>query len=555
MLRGILTLLFALCFPASGMARGLHAIYQRSIRGKTPLEVACKSGALCVIVRSPDWMPPSAAVQSSSAPPSTATTATTSEAEAAAERNSTRVQDRDQSASAEKAAIIMSAEDVSTEEIEDEQSPRQNPEEGGMSSNEAVTEGELATARSTTHEQHICSGNLANPGQQSQSAANPTQQSRTLSKHTADDENRSIRPVTRWYSSRPATRWYSLSGRTIHGTCDLPRGYALSMLPCDFPTSRFREIETKETVAASTPSTSLKPISSTLNRIATEVAQEYGIRPLESIHIDGLSMSWSMSKAAIAVFQTLYAFFTLYETRGNQIETFGYAAFGLTVTPYLIMSLVNLGANIVTPDYPCIYLVRDRVMSEVEERTQIPFKRVVGEIKEIGEDDGERILLHHDDDVPFSESIMALDVRRQFRVGMIIIVPTVVLSAIPIAVIAGLTHFHQGHSTHAQRCWVMIWLVFGVWIGAYASILRLMIIETEGRSWSMKVSESEENASSFHEGKTRSHEGNLPSHRKSWDPTELVTTIQIVFFAAPGIGGLVVVGQMLSAYGDCKTLF
>jgi hypothetical protein len=35
-----------------------------------------------------------------------------------------------------------------------------------------------------------------------------------------------------------------------------------------------------------------------------------------------------------------------------QLDTFGYAAFGLTVVPY---ALVNLISNITTPDYPYIY--------------------------------------------------------------------------------------------------------------------------------------------------------------------------------------------------------
>ena len=60
----------------------------------------------------------------------------------------------------------------------------------------------------------------------------------------------------------------------------------------------------------------------------------------------------------------LYAAFTLYETRGDQIKRYGYPAFGLTVGPYLVMSLVNLINSILTPNYVAVYLVKTEVMAE-----------------------------------------------------------------------------------------------------------------------------------------------------------------------------------------------
>lgn len=106
----------------------------------------------------------------------------------------------------------------------------------------------------------------------------------------------------------------------------------------------------------------------------------------DTTHVDDISMSYSLSKGIIAVFQTLYTSFTLYETRGNQIDRFEYAAFGLTVAPYLVMSLVNLASNVMTPDFDCIYLVRDSVMDEVEVRKGVVFERVDGELKTHGSD-------------------------------------------------------------------------------------------------------------------------------------------------------------------------
>jgi hypothetical protein len=46
-----LALFFALMFPSLGLNRGLEAIAQCAIRGKTPLEKACRAGALAVVAR------------------------------------------------------------------------------------------------------------------------------------------------------------------------------------------------------------------------------------------------------------------------------------------------------------------------------------------------------------------------------------------------------------------------------------------------------------------------------------------------------------------------
>ena len=52
-----------------------------------------------------------------------------------------------------------------------------------------------------------------------------------------------------------------------------------------------------------------------------------------------LSSSYSVVKTTITIIQILYATFTLYKTtKGPQIKQYGYAAFGLTVVPYVSFS-------------------------------------------------------------------------------------------------------------------------------------------------------------------------------------------------------------------------
>jgi hypothetical protein len=83
-----------------------------------------------------------------------------------------------------------------------------------------------------------------------------------------------------------------------------------------------------------------------------------------------------------ALLQSLYASLTLYRTGGGQVNRYGFAAPGLTVLPYAVMSILNLMANLVAPHYPTLYLVRSEVMEEAERRTGLPFHYVVGKVVE-----------------------------------------------------------------------------------------------------------------------------------------------------------------------------
>ena len=93
-----------------------------------------------------------------------------------------------------------------------------------------------------------------------------------------------------------------------------------------------------------------------------------------------LSSNYNLPKGLIAIFQTLFASATLYQTRGDQIQRYGYAAFGSTVAPYLVMSIINLWGTILTPDYPCVYLVRSEIMDEASRREGANFEGIVAKL-------------------------------------------------------------------------------------------------------------------------------------------------------------------------------
>ena len=93
-----------------------------------------------------------------------------------------------------------------------------------------------------------------------------------------------------------------------------------------------------------------------------------------------LSSSFNQVKGMVALLQSIYASFTLYRSSGGQVEQYGFAAPGLTVLPYAVMSALNLVANLLTPQYPTMYLVRSEVMEEAERRTGLSFPYVVGKV-------------------------------------------------------------------------------------------------------------------------------------------------------------------------------
>lgn len=70
-----------------------------------------------------------------------------------------------------------------------------------------------------------------------------------------------------------------------------------------------------------------------------------------------LSCNYSVPKAMVAIIQVLYGTMEMYQSSSRQLPKFGYAAYSLTVIPYLIMSLVNLVATACEPRYPTMFLV------------------------------------------------------------------------------------------------------------------------------------------------------------------------------------------------------
>lgn len=282
------------------------------------------------------------------------------------------------------------------------------------------------------------------------------------------------------------------------------------------------------------------------------------VRVNETKYPATLSAHVTSAKAVIAIFQTLYSCATLYLARGDQIIQYGYAAFGLTVAPYSIMSIVNLVGNLCTPDFAALQLVSSPALDEALDRGH-RIGAVVGRLAEAPVDssswngtivaiDSEKevylmdlkpedsllanakpftALVHiGSDSKPSRQSLTEarLDkVRRSSPMGkrymraFLIMVVTLA----PFCINGAISKFDAGRSNRAQRLWTMSWLVIGAigrWGATYGPIREALYVETE--------------------------------------PGDGFWTITIVLlcmlvYGMPVIGGMSAVIQMLLQYGSC----
>ncbi|KAF8245883.1 hypothetical protein K440DRAFT_467240, partial [Wilcoxina mikolae CBS 423.85] len=79
-----------------------------------------------------------------------------------------------------------------------------------------------------------------------------------------------------------------------------------------------------------------------------------------------LATQYNVLKILAAMFQTIFASVTLYRARGDQLERYGYAAFGLTVIPFIVMSLINLTAHLAAPTYSTLFMLHSPEMDEAK---------------------------------------------------------------------------------------------------------------------------------------------------------------------------------------------
>lgn len=181
---------------------------------------------------------------------------------------------------------------------------------------------------------------------------------------------------------------------SIHGEYCLPPGYMMARLPVGAVVKPFRELEPPPTIDPTEPSTISRgfwpynKIRSYFESQEVDSAQNpSNDKAIKNSSIStrkgsGISCSHNFLASLAGIGQLYFAVASIYKASINQIDTFGYAAYSLTVIPYALMTAVNLIALVITPDYPAVYMVESSIMVEARSRGGL-FTGTVGVLDEV----------------------------------------------------------------------------------------------------------------------------------------------------------------------------
>lgn len=257
-----LALLTALLLPVSGIVRGMNAIYSRAVFDETPLGTAARAGALCTVVRSDKWEPKPGdkiKIRILRCPPRDIT-------QPKARWSKRMLSWCERMLSWSVRILSWSERMLSRSESTFPKPP------------------EFLSLFKKTREQDWSSG----------------------------DGNQELSDVSKFKlrihhsllsTFRPSPRGLNIRHRHIYGTCSLPEGYALSLIPHGARVQNLEGRQVYPTDAEDSP----KWYESLQHRFTHE-------RPRDNYNI---TSSYSFSKGLIAIFQTVYASITLYRTRGD----------------------------------------------------------------------------------------------------------------------------------------------------------------------------------------------------------------------------------------------
>ncbi|KAI5795196.1 hypothetical protein EDC01DRAFT_76539 [Geopyxis carbonaria] len=273
-----------------------------------------------------------------------------------------------------------------------------------------------------------------------------------------------------------------------------------------------------------------------------------------------LSNNTSLLKSLVAICQLLYSAWELYSARGAQLQTYGYAAYSLTTVPYALMSLVNLWATVLSPQYSCLFLVDREMPAEsvlVESESLNQKKSTVSDHQgsiiheeEVARDlehgvvrsDSRALISNINERIAGSVGIIELDspydvswpkkkARFDFREppnrhtlhAAAMYIGIALFLAAPYLTIRGLTHFDRGtHSTHSQRVWIIMWITTG-------QIAALPFLEELMPTYKQKSAER---------------------WRKLFKFLRVCSLLSFV----SAVGGYVVVVQMINSFGVCANV-
>jgi hypothetical protein len=318
----------------------------------------------------------------------------------------------------------------------------------------------------------------------------------------------------------------------IHGLCRLPEGYDLMVV---HPTATFEHDNEITKLNAKLP------LYEKLWKAATKVFRT------DSNPKTALCSNYNIIKILVSFIQLLLASSTLYQTQGDQINRYGYAAFGLTVAPYLWMSFINLLANIMCPQFDSIFLVESTDLDSLRAAIQAAGPGAMDQFVVIGTvgrlTPGADVELKRrykkalrrnqlplpSEDVSGGEVAVTLitDVnnRDESWTSAFISFVAFLAATVPLAIVGGLSRFQPGQSVVYERVWTMAWLATGIWVGGGLGSVA-----------------------------DRIEERPIIGGSNERNPFLHGYMIGNMLWVAPAIGGYVVVGKMIYDFGICTNI-
>ncbi|KAI9720763.1 MAG: hypothetical protein M1828_005554 [Chrysothrix sp. TS-e1954] len=166
-------------------------------------------------------------------------------------------------------------------------------------------------------------------------------------------------PIPRWMQYYDTVDQVVPRERRIHGFVRLRPGFVLAHVPYDAVVRPLvARVSTKKTFM--------------INRDAD-------VNPCQQ----GISWTYSGPKTIVAIVQLVFAMITLYRASGTELQQYGFTAYSLTVTPFALMSVINLCGTLITPSFPSLYIVGSTVSDEALQRGCT----IDGMVARLGEED------------------------------------------------------------------------------------------------------------------------------------------------------------------------
>lgn len=162
------------------------------------------------------------------------------------------------------------------------------------------------------------------------------------SRHKMDKITKALIESHRFHSLPPTENIVDHANFKIHGVCQLAPGYALGFVPKD-----------------------IKIYSHVKHQRSLSLSRVLGMNHTPQVK---LASTHDVPRILFSIIQTISGGYSLYKARGAQIERYGFAAYGLTVLPYMMVSIINLIGSLLTSEYETMYLVHSAIMDEMKDR-------------------------------------------------------------------------------------------------------------------------------------------------------------------------------------------